>query len=64
MASIFSRRRKDGTTAHLAQITMKRDGRILHRETKTFDRKQAAKAWGNASISHSGRVETWRGGCR
>jgi len=29
----------------LAQILIKRKGKIVHRESETFDRKQAAKAW-------------------
>lgn len=32
-------------TAHLAQLVVKRDGLIVHREARTFDRKQAAAAW-------------------
>src|SRR5664279_720721 len=45
MGSIIGRTRKDGTTAYLAQILIKRKGKIVHREHQTFDRKQAAKAW-------------------
>jgi integrase len=45
MGSIIGRTRKDGTTAYLAQILLKRKGQIVHREVQTFDRKQAAKAW-------------------
>ena len=45
MGTIVSRRRKDGTEGHTAQVLMKRKGQIVHREAKTFDRKQAAKAW-------------------
>jgi integrase len=45
MGTIVGRTRKDGTTAYLAQIILKRKGQIAHRESKTFDRKQAAKAW-------------------
>jgi hypothetical protein len=29
----------------VAQILLKRKGEIVHRESQTFDRKQAAKAW-------------------
>jgi integrase len=39
------RKRKDGSTAYGAQILIKRNGAIVHRESATFDRKQAAKAW-------------------
>jgi integrase len=45
MGTIVGRTRKDGTTAYLAQIILKREGQIVHRESQTFDRKQAAKAW-------------------
>ena len=45
MGTIIGRTRKDGTTAYLAQILLKSKGKIVHRESQTFDRKQAAKAW-------------------
>lgn len=45
MGTIIGRTRKDGTIACLAQILIKRKGKIVHRESETFDRKQAAKAW-------------------
>jgi integrase len=45
MGTIIARKRKDGTTAYMAQILVKRQGKIAHREAQTFDRKQAAKAW-------------------
>ena len=45
MGTIIGRTRKDGTTAYLAQILLKRKGQVVHRESRTFDRKQAAKAW-------------------
>src|SRR5674476_392398 len=45
MGTVIARRRKDGTTSYLAQITIKRKGEIAHREAQTFERKQAAKAW-------------------
>ena len=45
MGTIVSRNRKDGSTAYMAQIVLYRDGKIAHRETKTFDRRPAAAAW-------------------
>jgi hypothetical protein len=45
MGSIIGRTRKDGTTAYLAQILLKRKDEIVHQESQTFNRKQAAKAW-------------------
>jgi integrase len=45
MGTIIPRRRKSGSTAYHAQLLIKRKGAILHRESRTFDRKQAAAAW-------------------
>jgi hypothetical protein len=45
MGSIAERTRKDGSRAYMAQIAIKKDGKIVHREAETFDRKQAANAW-------------------
>lgn len=45
MGTINARKRKDGSTGYTAQILKKQKGVIVHREAKTFDRKEAAKAW-------------------
>jgi integrase len=45
MGTIVARKRKDGSTGYTAAIRLKRNGAIVHRETQTFDRKQAAAAW-------------------
>jgi integrase len=45
MATIVPRKRKNGSIGHLAQIIIKRDGKVVHQESQTFDRKQAAVAW-------------------
>lgn len=45
MGTIVARKRKDGTTAYRAQIVIKQKGRIAHQEARTFDRRQAARAW-------------------
>jgi integrase len=45
VGTIITRKRKNGTPAYLAQILIKRRGEIVFRESKTFDRRQAAKAW-------------------
>ena len=45
MATIRTRRRKDGSLAYLSEIRVKRDGVLLHRESKTFDRLGKARAW-------------------
>lgn len=45
MGTIVARRRKDGSIGYTAQIIRKQNGKTVHREAKTFDRKQAAVAW-------------------
>jgi integrase len=45
MGTIIGRSRKDGSKAFIAQIVIKKDGVIVHREAQTFDRKPAANAW-------------------
>ena len=44
MGTIVPRKRKDGTIGYTAQIVIKAEGKV-HREAKTFDRRQAAAAW-------------------
>lgn len=46
MATITSRKRKDGSTAYRAEVRIKREGRIVHKEVKTFDTRKAAENWG------------------
>ncbi len=45
MATILKRKRSNGSTAYTAQIRIKRDGEIIHHESKTFDKKKAAEDW-------------------
>ena len=45
MGTIILRKRKSGSTGYHAQVLIKRRGAIIHRESRTFDRKQAAAAW-------------------
>ena len=45
MGLITKRRRKDGSAAYMAQIALMRDGKFVHREAKSFDRRPAANAW-------------------
>lgn len=45
MGTIVERRRKNGSASFLAKISIMRNGRIVHREHKTFDRRPAASAW-------------------
>ena len=45
MATIRARQRKDGSLAYLGEARVKRNGEIVHRESRTFDRRGQAKAW-------------------
>lgn len=45
MGSIIARKRKDGSTGYTAYIRIKKKGSVVHTESVTFDREQAAKAW-------------------
>ena len=42
--SIIQRKRKDGTIAWLAQVSIWRDGKQVHRENRTFERRSVAAA--------------------
>ena len=45
MGTITIRHRDYGSPAYRAQVRMKVKGRIVHQETQTFDRRQAASSW-------------------
>jgi hypothetical protein len=45
MGTVIPRKRSDGSIGYQAQLLIKRAGKIVHREGRTFDRKQAASAW-------------------
>jgi len=45
MGSILPRTRKDGSTAYLVNIRIKKNGVVIYREAETFDREPAANAW-------------------
>ena len=45
MGTVVPRKRSDGSTGYQAQLLIKRAGKIVHRENRTFDRRQAAAAW-------------------
>jgi integrase len=45
MGTITERVRKDKSIGYTAQIRLKQDGRVVHTEAKTFDRRPAAQAW-------------------
>jgi hypothetical protein len=64
MGTVIKRRRRDGSIAHHAQISIMRDRKVALRETRTFDGPQAAHAWikkrekerGTAMSMHRERV--------
>lgn len=45
MGTILVRRRADGTKSYMGKIILKRAGQVIHRESRTFDRRIAAQAW-------------------
>ncbi len=45
MATIRTRQRSDGSVAFLAEIRIKRNGELVHRESRTFDRRAQANVW-------------------
>ena len=45
MGTIVERKRKNGTTAFMAKIIIRRGGVVVYRKTETFDRRPAARAW-------------------
>lgn len=45
MGTIVARQRKNKTTAYMAKIVIRREGKVVHRETETFDRRAVAAAW-------------------
>jgi integrase len=52
MGTIVSRKRADGSKSHTGQVVMKKLGRVVHREAKTFDVHAEAVAWMKKAISH------------
>lgn len=45
MATIRPRRRRDGKLTYQAEVRIKRNGRLIHRESKTFDKRRLATDW-------------------
>ncbi len=45
MATIRPRRRRDGKLSYQAEVRIKRNGRVIHRESRTFDRRRLATEW-------------------
>ena len=63
MGTIIGRSRKDGPKSFTAQIVIKKDGVIIHREAQTFDRKPAANAWIVKREAEGDAGALWRGFC-
>lgn len=59
MATITTRRRKDGSTAYRAEVRIMRDGRTVFKAVKTFDSKAHARAWARAleAEADAGRLD-------
>lgn len=60
MATITERVRADGSKAYRAQIVIKRSGKIIHRESETFDNRSDATLWAarrESALGSPGGVE-------
>jgi len=63
MGTIVPRKRRDGSVGYTAQIRIRRDGKIVHSESQTFDRRPAASAWlkrRETELSEPGALEQLR----
>lgn len=58
MATIRLRQRRDGSIAYLAEVRIKRDGRLVHRESRTFDKRRLATDWATRRESKLGKSDT------
>lgn len=45
MGSIIARQRQEGGTAYLARVRIKREGKVIHSENRTFETQRRAKDW-------------------
>jgi hypothetical protein len=45
MGTIIPRKRNDGSIGYMAQVRVKAKDKVIHTETKTFDRKQHPHGW-------------------
>jgi hypothetical protein len=45
MGRITRRARKDGSTAYRVGIVIKQNGKVVHKEAKSFDREVTARSW-------------------
>lgn len=59
MGTIVKRQRQNGDMAYLARIRLKRDGKIVHQETRTFETHRRATAWikeRETELDHPGAI--------
>ena len=62
MATIIARKRKDGMR-YTAVVRIKRNGKVIHSESETFDKKSLAKQWGarrESELKQPGTLEAIR----
>ncbi|WP_201349727.1 hypothetical protein [Neptunomonas japonica] len=45
MTAITPRKRRGGFVAHTVQIRIRRAGKIIYQESKTFDQRKLAERW-------------------
>lgn len=67
MATIRTRKNKDGSVMYTAQIRIKRDGVQVYQESASFSRRKAAEAWAKrreTELSEPGALERERRGGR
>lgn len=61
MGTVNVRYRKDGSAIFTAQVRIRKSGRLVHSEAKSFDRKREAQAWvreREVELSQPGAVES------
>ena len=60
MATITKRKNADGTLSYRAQVRVKRDGKIVVSQAKTFSREKLAKDWAKRlelTLEQEGEIE-------
>jgi integrase len=65
MATVIARKRSDGTQAFSCQISIMKEGVVVHRESKTFSDRAMAKAWGERrerALAKPGGLEAAKAG--
>jgi hypothetical protein len=57
MGSPTPRKRKDGSIGYMAQVRVKQKGKVVHSETKTFDRNRQQAHGKHAGKPNCGNLE-------